>query len=73
MKIFLTRISDLLKSIDKDSFLQIHNSPNKNIESNIALLLSKYIARKIYGISKTEIVRIDEKPEFINVGLNLQI
>lgn len=64
MKIFLARISNLLKSIDKDSFLQIHNSPNKNIESNIALLLSKYIAHKIYGISKTEIIRIDEKPEF---------
>lgn len=73
MKIFLARISDLLKSIDKDSFLQIHNSPNKNIESNIALLLSKYIAHKIYGISKTEIVRIDRKPEFKHLKIHFNI
>ena len=73
MKIFIARVDNILKSVDEKSLLPIHNSHYKNIESNIALFLTKYIANKIYKIKNTNIERINGKPKFIDAKLNFSI
>lgn len=73
MKIFIVRINEFLKSIDKTSFENIYKSDKRNLEFQLGRFLTRYIASNIFGISNTEIAVDNKKPYFKNTDLSFSI
>ena len=73
MKIFIVRIKDFLKSIDKTSFEKVYKSDKRNMEFQLGRFITKYIASSVYGLDNTEIDVDNKKPYFTNSSLNFSI
>lgn len=73
MKIFIIRINELLKIIDKSSFEAIYKSEKRNIESQLGRFFTRYIASNIYKVENTEIAVKDKKPYFMNSDICFSI
>lgn len=73
MQIFFTRKDKLIKHIDDSELLSIHKSEKRNLDSNLGTLITRYVARNVFGEKNTEIFRQNGKPIFKTTQLQFSI
>lgn len=73
MNIFIIRIDEFLKNVDKNSITQEFKSQKRCIEYSLGRFLVKFAAKNFYGVQDVEIVVENKKPKLKNSALNFSI